>query len=536
MWVDEQMLALNARDRSFAELAGPLWLNQSAPPGWLALERAALLTIGTSERAARLLTLLFGVGTLIVGVWIGRRWMGPLGAAVLVLLCGIGPWMVFFTLELKHYSADTLWALLLPALGAWAVEAPESQNRMRRTVVWWLAAAVGPWFSNGALFVAPLCAAVLVATNWRAGGPAAAVKTAFLGIIWLTSFGLLYALALRHTLANPYLQNYWGFAFPPQSAGAGEIGGWLARQFEPFAVKPVGTSYWIRFWVAVAAGLVFATATRGPVGLLFATAPFSLALLAVLRLVPPFERLALWVVPLLYTAVAFCADASVWFLQRSYSRRRIVPFALALATGAAALTVSADIYTRGRVEFEARGASNYGLDDRRSVRLLLRLLRPGDALMTTHFGLAGIWWYSGLSIAGPDPAGGQLHDGTPMFEIGHTEEESECPRWEQEMETALSGRSRAVVYLAFRLNVLPGGFDSLVLQYLGKRGELVGYQEYAEESILAAFDLKAPPLEPLDLTRAPFGRFFLPPAQGEVLRPRVPGPGGCITIAPARRW
>jgi hypothetical protein len=536
MWVDEQMLALNARDRGFTELTGALWLNQSAPPGWLVLERTALLTIGTSERAARLLTVLFGIGTLMVGVWIGRRWMGPLGAAVLVLLCGIGPWMVFFTLELKHYSADTLWALLLPALGAWAVEAPESQDRVRRMVVWWLAASVGPWFSNGALFVTPLCAVVLVATNWRLGGLTVAARVTLLGLIWLASFGLLYGLSLRHALANPYLQNYWGFAFPPESAGVIEIGRWLARQFEPFAVKPVGTSYWIRFWLAVTAGLAFATVTRGPLGLLLATAPISLALLAVLRLVPPFERLALWVVPLLYAAVAFCADASVWFLRRSYSHRRILPLALALAAGGAALTVSADIYTRGRIEFQARGPSNYGLDDRRSVRLLLRLLRPGDVLMTTHFGLAGIWWYSGLSIAGPDPAGGQLQDGTPMFEIGHTEEQSECARRDQEMEQALSGRSRAVVYLAFRLNVLPEGFDSLVLEYLGKRGELVGYQQYAEESILAAFDLKVPPLEPLDLSRAPFGRFFLPPTQGEAPRRRVPAPGGCVTIAPARRW
>jgi hypothetical protein len=39
LWVDEEMLLLNVRDRRFTQLAGALWLDQSAPLGWLALER-----------------------------------------------------------------------------------------------------------------------------------------------------------------------------------------------------------------------------------------------------------------------------------------------------------------------------------------------------------------------------------------------------------------------------------------------------------------------------------------------------------------
>ncbi|MGE5833811.1 MAG: hypothetical protein ACM4AI_04990, partial [Acidobacteriota bacterium] len=41
-WLDEEMIALNFRDRSFAELSGALWLEQSAPYGWLVLQRAVL--------------------------------------------------------------------------------------------------------------------------------------------------------------------------------------------------------------------------------------------------------------------------------------------------------------------------------------------------------------------------------------------------------------------------------------------------------------------------------------------------------------
>src|SRR5438034_6159469 len=64
LWLDEQMIALNLRDRRLVDLAGPLWLGQSAPLGWLAVQRAAVLLLGTSERALRLVPILFGLGTL----------------------------------------------------------------------------------------------------------------------------------------------------------------------------------------------------------------------------------------------------------------------------------------------------------------------------------------------------------------------------------------------------------------------------------------------------------------------------------------
>ena len=39
LWLDEQMIALNVRDRGLASLGGRLWLDQSAPLGWLLLQR-----------------------------------------------------------------------------------------------------------------------------------------------------------------------------------------------------------------------------------------------------------------------------------------------------------------------------------------------------------------------------------------------------------------------------------------------------------------------------------------------------------------
>ncbi len=99
MWADEEAIALNLRDRSIGELAGGLWLGQSAPFGWLVLERAAMSILGTGEAAMRAVPLLFGIATLGLAVWVGRKWMGRLAAVSFVLLCWISPFLANVSLR-----------------------------------------------------------------------------------------------------------------------------------------------------------------------------------------------------------------------------------------------------------------------------------------------------------------------------------------------------------------------------------------------------------------------------------------------------
>ena len=528
MWVDEEMLALNVRERGFFQLPGALWLDQSAPLGWLALERAAMLLFGTGERAVRALTVLFGVATLGTALWIGRRWMTPLGAAVLVALCGTGEWLVFFTLELKHYSADAAGALLVPALAAWATDAepssaPPTTERSRlasRVFCWWLIAAAAMWFSNGALFVTPLCALVLLGTLLRHRRIEAFTRFTIGAGVWLMSLAAAYLLVLRHALANAYLKNYWAFAFPPTSAGAGAVASWIYAQFTPFAVKPIGTGAPGLFWVVYAAGVLFGLFARSSIAATFATVPVSLLTLAVVGFVPTFERLAIWSVPAFYVGVAVCADAVGRHLA-GLTRR--TSFYLGLLFAIAALLASFDIVKRGVFAIEHRPRSNYGLDDRSSVRWLIDARRPGDAVLSTHYGLAAIWWYAGINVADADRSG-RMTDGAPLYEIHHVADDQECAAWRARLDAIAKDRTRIVLYLGFRMNVEPEGFDQLVLEEFGRRWPLVGYKEYAEASRLAIFDLTGTPAGPLVIPTGPGAQ------------PRTPTPPGCVSVTPARRW
>src|SRR5262249_27171910 len=140
LWLDEEMLAINVRDRGVFDLAGRLSLGQTAPYGWLVVERLAHATLGDGERAMRALPVAFGLAAIAAAVWIGRRWLRSASACALVLMVGAGQWLTYSYVELKQYSADVCFGLLLPALAAWSIETD-------RALVWWLVAAAAQFFS-----------------------------------------------------------------------------------------------------------------------------------------------------------------------------------------------------------------------------------------------------------------------------------------------------------------------------------------------------------------------------------------------------
>jgi hypothetical protein len=523
LWLDEEMIAVNLRDRTFAELTGTLWLGQSAPLGWLFVQRAVLLTLGTSELALRLVPALFGIATVATAVWVGRRWMRPIAAAAFVLLCSVAQWISFYYLELKQYSADTFWGLLVPALALWALE-PEEDGRTRtgRIITWWLAAAVGQWFSNGALLVAPACVVVMIVVLLHRNGWRAASQFAVLGVSWLASFGLNYALALRHNLTNTYLQEYWAFAMAPASADALGRLQWLASQTGPFASKPGGTELWGLFWLVAAGGILLTARSRPAFAVLFAAVPLSAFALAGLRIVPLHERLSLWVVPALYVAVALFVDGAerLWLGGRKH--RNGIRSGAALVLGIIAFVLCFDILNRGKDDFliSRPRQTNHEVDDRSAVRWLMARLQPGDVLMAPRLSLPALWWYGGVPISDPE-AGTRLPDGTPVIRVEHNWPGSRCEL--SELRDVLRNHPRVALYLGFRYDEWPKGFDEWLFEMLTELGTITADKGFAQAS------------------RATIVDFRMPGKTVEHARPdpayaQSPRPNGCLSAIPSQRW
>ncbi|HET8659641.1 MAG TPA: hypothetical protein VFM55_11650 [Micromonosporaceae bacterium] len=400
LWLDEQLVSGNLRDRGFAALAGRLDDQQSAPLGWLWAQRAVVEVFGTGERALRAVPVLFGIGTLLAAWLVGRRWLGPVGAVTVVGLCAVNGALLTYSTQVKQYSADTFCTLALLALAGWVAEAPQAA---RRIAVWWAAAVASSWLSMGAVLVTPGLALVLLAAVWWRGRWTAALRGVLPGLVWLASFAAHHLLSLRHATGNAYLQSFWaGLGYPPKAAGPGATAEWLWDRLsvlagDPLRVVPESTpGPWAGagvtlFWLAVLAGAVVAAGRRPAFGLLLAVPLLSAFLLAAVRVVPLAGRLALWVVPSLFVAAACAFDAAsgVGYGYAAHPRVRAPAVGLSAAAGLVALA----LLVPAGVQAVASTASVPKVDDRASVAWMRSQHQPGD--LTLVVGTAGraLEWY-----------------------------------------------------------------------------------------------------------------------------------------------
>jgi FtsH-binding integral membrane protein len=504
LWLDEEMIALNLRDRSFSELGGRLWLDQSAPYGWLVAQRAVLLTLGSSEVALRLLPTLFGIGTYVTALMIARQWLTWPAGLIFVLMCIFGHSLSHYRVEVKHYTGDAFWALLLPALAVWATQGATADARRRRMAIWWITAAAGLWLANGALLVAPACALLVLAMALTRDGVRAASRQATWGLIWLASFGLHYWIALRHTA---HLREYWASEFPPHAAGWLSTLRWFGGRLDRVGGDIAGSDAGLIVWLLAACGFVWNARTT--LGLVFGAVAVSGFVFSTLHLVPLYGRFALWLVPALYAGIALVLDRAVRSARAAARVRNRVQVGWTMAVAGAVIVCSAGILQRGAGRFHMYGpASKQGVDDRTAVSWLIGQRQPGDALISTHFGLPAIWWYGRVSIAGD--RGERMRS---VYEVNHRRDGTGCG-----LAAALKDHRRVLVYVGFP--DMPKGFDELLFAELDRIGVISAYREETDLSRAAVVDLDAAG----------------PDAPAFMDRRSRPAIDGCVGIRSAVRW
>ena len=245
------------------------------------------------------------------------------------------------------------------------------------------------------------------------------------------------------------------------------------------------------FWGLAVCGFVWSA--RPALGLVFGGVAVSGVVLAVLRLVPLYDRFSLWMVPALYAGIALAIDRIVRSARAAWREGNWVRVGLTMAVACAAILFCAGILQRGagRIHTE-RPTSKQGLDDRTAASWLIGHRQPGDALITTRLGLPALWWYGPISIA--DDAG----QGTrAMYEVAHRREGPGCG-----LAAALKDHRRVLVYVGFP--DMPKGFDELLFAELDRLGAISAYREEAALSRAAVVELGAPgPDAPAFVKREP---------------------------------
>jgi hypothetical protein len=345
LWIDELMIARNVQDRGMAALlTRALDYTQVAPPGFLASVEASTMVFGLGERALRLVPWALSILGLFLFWRIARRFVSPLALVMGLLLFAASPALIWYGGNVKQYSGDVAWTLLLVLLALRLVERPD---HMRRA---WVAALVGGLAllsSHPAVLVGALIGLTLTLWWWRADPRPSPVPLAVVGACWSVAALVMTWTSLRSTSAETqtYMQEWWAEGYAPFADGVFAVAAWVPERLfhvlAHFLVQIEGLLW--PFAVVTAAlavpGVVYLVRRYGWRAALV-LAPTAAALAGgVLHLLPMRQRVAVYAGwPLLLAAMA-----GVELLRRQ--RSRTARWSGAVLAGLAALPLTLGVLT-----------------------------------------------------------------------------------------------------------------------------------------------------------------------------------------------
>lgn len=234
LWLDEALIVRSVLDRGFGGLLQPLAFGQTAPYGFLALERLAVTLLGTGEHALRLVPLLAGLGTLYLFPAVARRYVSGPARIVALAIVALAPFLVYYSSEVKQYSLD-----VLVALGVLWAAAELRDGRPRAALKAALVGVLGVWFSQPAVFMLAGAGLALLHGAVRDGDRRRMGTLLAVGAAWLASFAGSYAVS-RASLADPeYMQAFWRPGFMPVPTTAAEWM-WLPERMLRLFREPLG--------------------------------------------------------------------------------------------------------------------------------------------------------------------------------------------------------------------------------------------------------------------------------------------------------
>jgi len=298
----EAALALNIIQRSYGELLQPLDYVQAAPLGFLMLQKFMTNLFGSHEYALRLFPLIAGIISLFLFFDIAKKTINEKAIPIALILFAAGNHLIYFASEVKQYSSDVTFALLILLF---ALTILENKYRYKDIFLFGCVGAISFWFSHPALFtfgagIVVICFAILRSRQWDV-----LLWLCIAIIVALTSFIINYSIALESLINSKLFAASWHGrfeSFPQVLLDAQWLGYVLLRLFK----FPVGLSIYELFLAVfsflVGCGLLFYKRARI---LLLLLLPILFTLIAAELKIYPFEgRLVLFLTPFMVLIIA----------------------------------------------------------------------------------------------------------------------------------------------------------------------------------------------------------------------------------------
>lgn len=203
LWPDEAFLALDILDSSYAELLQPLKSNQTAPIGFLLIERFLYQVFGNSEYVLRFFPFLCGILSIVLFTKVAPYFIEPAAIPIALSLFAASYHVIYYATCLKQYSSDMFFALLSYAATMYILSKPIT---MRRMLGFGILGSVVLWFSHPSVFIlAGIGISSLLAwLKKREWEKIRAFAIAY--SLWFLNFAFLFVISLYKLIGNEFNQ------------------------------------------------------------------------------------------------------------------------------------------------------------------------------------------------------------------------------------------------------------------------------------------------------------------------------------------
>ena len=194
-WLDESLLGLNLIEKSTRGLLESLGYVQSAPQGFLLVEKGAMTILGDSEWSLRLFPFVASLAGIVLFALVVRRLLPPWPALLAMTLFVVNEPLLYQSSEAKPYSVDVTVALLITWLALRALSVPAGTTSVLTLAPLAAAGAGAVWFSYPSVFVlAGAFVALMLREDWSRRRRSLVIVLAT-AVLCAGSFLVLYALS-----------------------------------------------------------------------------------------------------------------------------------------------------------------------------------------------------------------------------------------------------------------------------------------------------------------------------------------------------
>ncbi|HDH05592.1 MAG TPA: hypothetical protein ENH01_07760 [Nitrospirae bacterium] len=225
LWFDESVIAVDIINRPLTDFINPSPdYTQTGPLSFYIFTKLAVQLFGNSEYALRLAPLLFGIASLFLFYKAAKEIVSPGAVPVALALFAVLDPLIFYSSELKPYSGDIAFALLILTLALTTFQSKKWDTR--HIVILALAGAIAVLSSNPSVFVlggvgTALSVSCLNKKEWSRLRRILIVCTAwalsFIAVYLVYLSGLTAEMARNMSIEKAFVMEKYFMPFPPKS-------------------------------------------------------------------------------------------------------------------------------------------------------------------------------------------------------------------------------------------------------------------------------------------------------------------------------